>query len=90
MSVQDVDWTGKSEKTRAFYLGPSIFSFYCKIDFLLYFIYLLRLLTLCALGDKFRFKKYVKRVVKVCKNIALFNIYHFSLWLRTSLARLKK
>ena len=47
----------KPWKPWEFYLEPGIsFNFYCKIYFSLYFIFLLHLLALCALVDKFRLK----------------------------------
>ena len=74
---QDFNRTGKSRKTREFLLtgkNREIFYFIAKYTFLS--VFFLRLLALCALGEKFHFKKYLIHVAKVCKNITSFNIYH--------------
>ena len=47
---------------------------YCKIYIFLYFIFLFRLLVLCAFDDKFHFKNYLIRVTKVRKNITSYNL----------------
>ena len=70
---------GEYRPDREIAKNPGIFSFYYKIYFFLYFIFLLRLLALCALGDKLHFKKYLICRAKVFENITSFNIYQFSL-----------